>query len=74
MVKPLPEDARELRRLKFSFRLQIIATIFFFGAAIIGGVSIGWGFIPFMLFALGLANIALLIMTRKEIASRTKSK
>lgn len=73
MVEPVPQDVRDLRRLKFSSVLQIMAAVFFFGAGVIGGVSIGWGFIPFLLFALGLANIALFTLTRKAIASRTKS-
>lgn len=73
MVEPVPQEERELRRLKFSSVLQLIAAVFFFIAGVIGGVSNGWGFVPFLLFALGLANIALFTVTRKAITSRTKS-
>lgn len=73
MNEPVPEGMRELRKLRFSAVLQIVAAVFFFGAGIIGGISIGWGIIPFLLFTLGLANIGLFILTRKAIASRTES-
>jgi fatty acid desaturase len=74
MAKPTPESIRELRRLKFSARLQIIATIFFIGAGIISGLTFGWGFTPFLLIVLGLANIGLFIVTKQAIDSRTESK
>jgi hypothetical protein len=73
MIEPVPQDVRDLRRLKFSSILQLVAAVFFFGAGIIGGMSIGWGFVPFLLFALGIANIGLFTLTRKAITSRTKS-
>ncbi len=73
MVEPVPQEVRDLRRLRFSSILQVVAAVFFFGAGIIGGVSIGWGFVPFLLLALGLANIGLFTLTRKAIASRTES-
>lgn len=62
----------ELRRLKFSSALQVVAVIFFIGAGIISGVSLGWGFVSFLLLALGLANIGLFIVTRNAIRSRTE--
>lgn len=73
MVEPVPESVRELRKLKFSSVLQIVAAVFFVVAAVIGGTSTGWGFIPFLLLVLGLANLGLFYLTRKAIASRTKS-
>jgi fatty acid desaturase len=72
MAKPTPESIRELRRLKFSARLQIIATIFFIGAGLLSGLTLGWGFMPFLLIVLGLANIGLFVMTRQAINSRTE--
>lgn len=65
-------DNAELRRLRFSSALQVVAAIFFFGAGMISGVSLGWGFVSFLLLALGLANIGLFVVTRNAIRSRTE--
>ena len=65
-------DNAELRRLRFSSALQVVAAIFFFGAGTISGLSLGWGFVSFLLLALGLANIALFVVTRNAIRSRTE--
>jgi hypothetical protein len=73
MAKPTPESIRELRRLKFSAGLQILASLFFIGAGIISGTAFGWGFMPFLLIVLGLANIGLFVITRQAIRSRTES-
>lgn len=67
-----PMNDSELRRLKFSSALQVFAAIFFLGAGTISGVSLGWGFVAFLLLALGLVNIGLFVVTRHAIRSRTE--
>ena len=62
----------ELRRLRFSSALQIVAAIFFVGSGTISGVSLGWGFVALLLLALGFVNIGLFVVTRSAIRSRTE--
>ena len=73
MSEPLSPDIRELRKLKFASVLQLIAAIVFFGAGLLSGIKIGWGFAAFALLFFADFNILLFVVTRKAIAARTSS-
>ena len=60
---------RELRKLRFSAILQIVAAIFFAGTAIIIGSAQGWGIMSSVFMALATANIVFFVFIRKAIKS-----
>ena len=64
---------RELRKLRFSAILQIVAAIFFSGTAIIIGSAQGWGIMSSVFLVLAIANIVFFIFTRKAIKSLSTS-
>ena len=64
---------RELRKLRFSAILQIVAAIFFSGTAIIIGSAQGWGIMSSVFLALAIANIVFFIYIRIAIKSLSTS-
>ena len=64
---------RELRKLRFSAILQIVAAIFFSGTAIIIGSAQDWGMMSSVFLALAIANIVFFIFIRKAINSLSTS-
>ena len=64
---------RELRKLRFSLILQIVAAIFFSGTAIIIGSVQGWGIMSSVFLALAIANIVFFIYIRIAIKSLSTS-
>ena len=64
---------RELRKLRFSAILQIVAAIFFSGTAIILGSAQGWGIMSSVFLALAIANIVFFIYIRIAIKSLSTS-
>ena len=64
---------RELRKLRFSAILQIVAAIFFSGTAIIIGSAQDWGMMSSVFLALAIANIVFFIFIRKAINSLSMS-
>ncbi|MDE1047737.1 MAG: hypothetical protein ACKVKB_04560 [Candidatus Nanopelagicales bacterium] len=64
---------RELRKLRFSAILQVVAAIFFSGTAIIIGSAQGWGIMSSVFLALATANIIFFVFIRKAIKSLSTS-
>jgi hypothetical protein len=64
---------RELRKLRFSAILQLVAAIFFSGTAIIIGSAQGWGIMSSVFLALATANIVFFVFIRKAIKSLSMS-
>ena len=64
---------RELRKLRFSAILQLVAAIFFSGTAIIIGSAQGWGIMSSVFLALATANIIFFVFIRKAIKSLSTS-
>ena len=64
---------RELRKLRFSAILQVVAAIFFSGTAIIIGSAQGWGIMSNVFLALATANIIFFVFIRKAIKSLSTS-
>jgi hypothetical protein len=64
---------RELRKLRFSAILQVVAAIFFSGTAIIIGSAQGWGIMSSVFLALATANIIFFAFIRKAIKSLSMS-
>ena len=64
---------RELRKLRFSLILQIVAAIFFSCTAIIIGSAQGWGIMSSVFLALATANIIFFVFIRKAIKSLSTS-
>ena len=64
---------RELRKLRFSAILQVVAAIFFSGTAIIIGSAQGWGIMSSVFLALATANIIFFVFIRKAIKSLSMS-
>ena len=64
---------RELRKLRFSAILQLVAAIFFSGTAIIIGSAQGWGIMSSVFSVLAIANIVFFVFIRKAINSLSTS-
>lgn len=64
---------REIRLLKFSNFLQVIAFVAFTGAGLTAGFALGWNLIAFLLIFLGVVNLGFFFFTRVAISARKQA-